>query len=40
MNKNMFKEMIDHPIATFFVVGVLVDGVSILSHNLVSVFRK
>jgi len=40
MNKNMFKEMIDHPIATFFVVGVLVDGVSILAHNLANVFRK
>lgn len=40
MKTNVFAKMIDHPIATFFVVGVLVDGVSILAHNLVNVFRK
>lgn len=40
MNKNMFEKMIDHPIATCFVIGILVDGVSILAHNLSNAFRK
>ena len=38
--KTMFEKMIDRPIATCFVIGVLVDGVSILAHNLVNTFRK
>lgn len=36
----IFEKMIDHPIATVLVVGVLVDGVSILAHNMNVIFRK
>lgn len=37
---DLFKKMIDHPLSTMFVVAVLVDGVTILTHNLVNTFRK
>lgn len=40
MKGELIKKMIDHPIATFIVVGVLVDGVSILTYNMVNTFRK
>lgn len=40
MKGDMFKKMIDHPFATILVVGVLVDGVSILAYNLTNTFRK
>lgn len=36
----IFEKMIDHPIATVLVVGVLVDGVSILTHNIAVIFKK
>jgi hypothetical protein len=36
----IIEKMIDHPIATCFVIGVFVDGVSILANNLASVFKK
>lgn len=38
--KDLFEKMIDHPISSMFVVAVLVDGVSILTNNLVNTFRK
>ena len=38
--KNLIGKMIDHPFSTFIVVGVLVDGVSILANNLKVVFSK
>ena len=40
MKGELFKKMIDHPLATVIVVGVLVDGVSVLTYNLVTAFRK
>ena len=36
----IIDKMIDHPFATFIVVGVVVDGVSVLAHNLAVVFKK
>lgn len=36
----IIDKMIDHPIATCFVLGVIVDGVSVLAHNLSLVFKK
>lgn len=36
----IIEKMIDHPLATFIVVGVLVDGTSVLAHNLALVFKK
>lgn len=36
----IIEKMIDHPFSTFIVVAVLVDGTSILAHNLAVVFKK
>ena len=36
----IIEKMIDHPIATCFVLGIFVDGVSVLAHNLAMVFKK
>ena len=36
----LFEKMIDHPFSTMLVVAVLVDGTSILVHNVVNTFRK
>jgi hypothetical protein len=36
----IIEKMIDHPLATFIVVGVVVDGISVLTHNLAAVFKK
>lgn len=38
--KNIIEKMIDHPIASFIVVGVIVDGVSILVYNVAEVLRS
>ena len=38
--KSIVHKMIDHPIATFIVVGVLVDGASILMNNIKVVIQK
>lgn len=38
--KNIIEKMIDHPIASMVVVGVVVDGVSILVHNIAAVVRS
>lgn len=40
MKVNMFEKMLEHPFATILVVGVVVDGVSVLAYNLVNTFRK
>lgn len=36
----IIEKMIDHPFATLVVVGVLVDGTSILANNLTLIFKK
>ena len=36
----IIEKMIDHPIASVVIVGVLVDGISVLAHNLALVFKK
>lgn len=36
----LFDKMIDHPIATVFVIGALVDGISVLAHNMKVVIQK
>lgn len=38
--KNIMEKMIDRPFSTILVVGVVVNGVSVLVHNLVTAFRK
>lgn len=36
----LMEKMIDHPFASVIVVGILVDGVSILAHNFALIFKK
>ena len=36
----LMEKMIDHPFASVIVVGILVDGVSVLAHNLALAFKK
>lgn len=38
--KSIIEKMIDHPISTFFVVAVVVDGTSILLYNIAEVLRS
>lgn len=36
----IFDKMIEHPIATVFIMGALVDGISVLAHNMNVIFKK
>lgn len=38
--KSIIHKMIDHPFATIIVVGTLVDGVSVLAHNIKVVIKN
>ena len=38
--KSIIHKMIDHPFATVLVVGALVDGVSVLAHNIKAVIKN
>ena len=36
----IIEKMIDRPIASVIVVGVLVNGISVVAHNLAMIFEK
>lgn len=36
----LVEKMIDHPFATIIVIGGVVNGLSVLTYNLVTTFRK